>query len=218
MRLARPPRITREYVLRTAVDFMSIRGLYAAAGSRILGPPRSLACLFEWQNIHFWPDDDNRCAMLEIPSKLPVDADRDHKQMGREFFSHATCPRKLTSVLNAGVFLISRAGEGGVKTVNGVTCEGVGAFEDSWADRSNHASYSCGTENASDGLLYTCSIKCVSRWEISEGSSRSRASQGTESSSPAWSQTRSPWSLCALHQKHHQCARRRSLRLRPVGA
>ena len=66
------------------------------------------------------------------------------------------------SALNTGVFLISRQGEGGVNTVAGVTYEGVYVFKDSWADRSNHASYFFGTEVASDGLVSACSLTCIS--------------------------------------------------------
>ena len=59
--------------------------------------------------------------MLEISFLLPDNFARAHLKEDWGYFSHGTDIRKLLSALNTGVFLASREGEGGVKTVAGAT-------------------------------------------------------------------------------------------------
>ena len=172
MRLARSPLCSYEYSLRAMIDFFSIRRLYTSAGDYCGGGERSLCCLFDWGNSCFTPANRDRPSMLEIPFILPEGFVKAHEEIGWDMFSHATDLRNVPSILNTGVFIPSKEGEGGIKMVNGRRYEGIYAFKDSVLyDWRNHTAYSIGTEFAADGLWVSCSFKLLAptKWVHNEG-------------------------------------------------
>eukprot|EP00959_Pyramimonas_sp_CCMP1952_P438063 9170979-Pyramimonas_sp.AAC.1 len=101
MRLARSPRITAEYCIRRAIEYLVPRRLHTTDL-----PDVSCSALFDWSMAKY--TEQESCAVLEIPFRLPNWVNDLMAAEQRESYSHATDVRKLYAILNAGVFLPSK--------------------------------------------------------------------------------------------------------------